>query len=95
MLIQGEQSDALVYAPHESSYRERSRGHERRRLRDDSYRNPSYEYTQEQLDYHQTRNGSHYTHRSQDSNTYYIIPGGTNVIFQDENGNEITRLAFF
>lgn len=22
---------------------------------------------------------------------YYIIPGGMNVIFQDEHGNEITR----
>lgn len=27
--------------------------------------------------------------------TYYIIPAGTNVIFQDEDGNEITRIGDF
>jgi hypothetical protein len=27
--------------------------------------------------------------------TYYIIPSGTNVIFQDEDGNEITRYCVF
>ncbi|KAF8897456.1 hypothetical protein BD779DRAFT_1667434 [Infundibulicybe gibba] len=26
---------------------------------------------------------------------YYIVPGGMNVIFQDENGNEITRVGDF
>ncbi|KAJ7507715.1 hypothetical protein B0H11DRAFT_1902766 [Mycena galericulata] len=27
--------------------------------------------------------------------TYYIVPGGTNVVFQDEDGNEITRVGDF
>ncbi|KAJ6614328.1 hypothetical protein B0H10DRAFT_2045732, partial [Mycena sp. CBHHK59/15] len=34
-------------------------------------------------------------HREPVDATYYIIPGGMNVIFQDENGNEITRVGDF
>ncbi|KAJ6599147.1 hypothetical protein DFH09DRAFT_26818 [Mycena vulgaris] len=30
-----------------------------------------------------------------DPGTYYIIPGGMNVVFQDEDGNEITRVGDF
>lgn len=32
---------------------------------------------------------------SRASDTYYIVPAGTNVIFQDEDGNEITRVGDF
>ncbi|KAJ7744525.1 hypothetical protein DFH07DRAFT_26267 [Mycena maculata] len=32
---------------------------------------------------------------SPERGTYYIVPGGTNVIFQDEDGNEITRVGDF
>jgi hypothetical protein len=34
-----------------------------------------------------------YPHNTHSGNTYYIIPAGMNVIFQDEDGNEISRLA--
>jgi len=34
-------------------------------------------------------------HHSHTDETYYIIPNGTNVIFQDEDGNEITRVGDF
>ncbi|KAF7331982.1 hypothetical protein MKEN_00078500 [Mycena kentingensis (nom. inval.)] len=35
-------------------------------------------------------------HRSPSpTGTYYIVPGGMNVIFQDEQGNEITRVGDF
>jgi hypothetical protein len=93
VLIPREQSDSSSYGPHELSYRESSRGHRRHRRHDDNNRPDGY--TQEELEYYQSRNAPHYSHSNRGGDTYYIIPGGTNVIFQDEDGNEITRLVCF
>jgi hypothetical protein len=34
-----------------------------------------------------------YMHRTPSGYIYYVIPAGINVIFQDEDGNEITRFV--
>lgn len=82
----------MVYGPHELSHHRRSRGYERHNPREYNRHGLPYEYSQEDLDYYyQNRDAGQYTHGTQGGDTYYIIPGGTNVIFQDEDGNEITR----
>jgi hypothetical protein len=92
-LICNEQSGALVYGPHELSRSERSHDFERHKPREYNHHSGPHEYSQEDLDYYRNRDTSNYSHSTQGGNTYYIIPAGTNVIFQDEEGNEITRLA--
>jgi hypothetical protein len=44
---------------------------------------------------HQPYAEPHYQLEGRAPDTYYIVPAGTSVIFQDEDGNEITRYELF
>ncbi|KIM90707.1 hypothetical protein PILCRDRAFT_811165 [Piloderma croceum F 1598] len=44
---------------------------------------------------HQPYAEPHYKLEGRAPDTYYIVPAGTSVIFQDEDGNEITRVGDF